>query len=84
MAKSIEQKAVDTLAATLSDARFRDHEFARIMIEQHPVIHQSFFRMLKSYITYIAVHAKHGYFPNAIHNEAIKAAEVVGILTKNP
>ena len=80
MAKSIEQKAVDALANTLSDSRFRDPEFARLMIEQHPIVHQSFFRLIHSYLTYIAVHAKHSYFPNGIGVEALKAEKLVEVL----
>ena len=84
MAKSIEQKVVEAIANGLSDSRFRHPEFAKLMIEEHPLIHKTFFQLLKSYMTYISVHARYDYYPNGIQQEAMEAEEIMKVIRKSP
>lgn len=71
MAKSIEQKAVDTLANALSDTRFRYSEFARLMSEQQPsIVHKPFFGLIVSYLSYISTSHKYGINVNNTAEEA--------------
>ncbi len=76
MAKSIEQKAVDSLVNALSDNRFRFYEFCRIMSEESPQVHKDFFRLLASYTNYLSVFDQHQYYPNATEQEAKISAQI--------
>lgn len=82
MAKSIEQKAVDSLAAALSDVRFRNYEFCRIMSEEFPAVHKKYFELMVSYMNYLAVFEKHGWYPNNVDKEAYISAKVVDDLNR--
>lgn len=82
MAKSIEQKAVESLASGLSDYRFRLHEFSRLMSEENPFVHREFFKLIVAYLNYLAVFDKYGWYPNGTQNESSAAAEVVETLNK--
>lgn len=80
MAKSIEQKAVDTLVNALSDTRFRNYEFSRLMVEESPLVHKQFFVLITSYLNYIATYADYNWYPNGTQEEAELAREVVDII----
>lgn len=80
MAKSIEQKAVETLTIALSDYRFRHYEFARLMVEESPFIHKQFFVLITAYMNYLSVYADHGWYPNGTEEEALLAREVIEII----
>lgn len=64
MAKSIEQKLVDTLATSLHDSRFNPTEFARLMTKQDPHVNVQFFNLMLTYMDYLTVFKKHGWYPN--------------------
>ena len=83
MAKSIEQKTVDTLANAISDNRFRIHEFSRLMVEQDPHIHQTFFLTLAGYINYLATFDKYGWYPNLTVKESQVASLVNQTIYEN-
>ena len=70
MAKSIEQKAVDALANAISDNRFRVHEFARLMVEQEPQVHKTFFGLIAGYVNYLSVFDNYGWYPNGTVKES--------------
>ena len=80
MAKSIEQKAVESLTNGLSNYQFRNDEFCRLMSEQPPFIHQEFFKLIVSYVNYLSIFDKHGWYPNGTENESKASAQVVGTL----
>lgn len=80
MAKSIEEKAVESLATALSDNRFRYHEFARLMTEQFPSIHKNFFTLTASYINYLAAYDRYGWYPNNTFEEAQMAGMLAHLL----
>lgn len=78
MAKSIEQKAVDVLANTISDSRFRVHEFSRLMVEQQPIVHQTFFLTLAGYINYLATFDKYKWYPNM----TVKESQIANLINE--
>ena len=77
MAKSMEQKAVEALASGLSNYEFRNYEFCRLMSEQNPFIHREFFKLIASYLNYLSVFEKHGWYPNGTERESAISAEIV-------
>ena len=77
MAKSIEQKAVEALAIGLGNYEFRNYEFCRLMAEQSPFVHREFFKLIASYLNYLSVFHKHGWYPNGVDTEAEISAEIV-------
>lgn len=77
MAKSIEEKAVQAIADAMMDGRFREHEFSRVMAEQNPLVHKTFFRLIFAYLNYISVFDRYGWSPNDNLTEAAMASEML-------
>ena len=82
MAKSIEEKAVDALATALTHTQFRPQEFCRIMTEQYPVVHKSFFQLLVGYINYLAVFESYNWYPDNTQRESHISSQVVDTMNR--
>ena len=64
MAKSIEQKAIDTLMNLVSDVRFREYEFIRLVAEQPVGLMRRFFGIILAFVEWYAISAKHNFYPD--------------------
>ena len=64
MAKSIEQKAMDTLMNLVSDVRFREYEFIRLVATQPVGLMRRFFGILLAFVEWYSISAKHDFYPD--------------------
>jgi hypothetical protein len=63
MAKSIEQKAIDTLMNLVSDVRFREYEFISLMATQPVGLMRRFFGILLAFVEWYSISAEHNSYP---------------------
>jgi len=63
MAKSIEQKAMDTLMNLVSDVRFREYEFIRLVATQPVGLMRRFFGILLAFVECYSFSAEHNAYP---------------------
>ena len=81
MAKSKEEKLADTLINALSDTRFRKARFSDILVEDSPThIRREVLSLMISYLKFISIYDKHGYYPNGIEEEAKIATHIINSL----
>ena len=64
MAKSIEQKAMDTLMNLVSDVRFREYEFISIVSQQPVGLMRRFFGIILAFVEWYSISAKHDFYPD--------------------
>ena len=80
MAKTVEEKAVASMLAAMSDKSFREHEFSRIMVEalynNRIPAHQDFMQVVYSFIVYLSTFDAYEYYPNGSKEMAQIAAYV--------
>lgn len=83
MAKSIEQKVVDTVLGGLDSSRFRIPEFSRIMAtETLAPQHLDFMGLIAGYMNYLATFAEYGYYPNGLYDECVIAQRIAPIINE--
>ena len=81
MAKSIEQKVVDTLVNAMADNRFRPAEFSRIMATETFIpAHFDFMSLVSAYMHYLAAFHEYGFYPNGLENECRIASRIAPIM----
>ena len=80
MAKTVEEKAVASMLAAMSDKSFREHEFSRLMVEalynNNLPAHQDFMQVVYSFIVYLSTYEVYGYYPNGSREMAGVASRV--------
>lgn len=76
MAKSQEQKLVDTISSSLSSMDFNAEEFCRLMILSNQMNHKRFFNLIVSYINYLAAYDQYSHYPNGIISESIISGKI--------
>ena len=64
MAKSIEQKAMDTLMNLVSDVRFREYEFISLVSQQPVGLMRRFFGIILAFVEWYSISAKHDFYPD--------------------
>jgi len=64
MAKSIEQKAMDTLMNLVSDVRFREYEFIKLVAEQPVGLMRRFFGIILAFVEWYAISASNNFYPD--------------------
>ena len=69
MAKSIEQKAIDTLMNLVSDVRFREYEFISLMATQPVGLMRRFFGIILAFVEWYSISAKHNFYPDNTDRE---------------
>ena len=62
MAKSIEQKAMDTLMNLVSDVRFREYEFISLVSQQPVGLMRRFFGILLAFVEWYSISAEHNIY----------------------
>jgi hypothetical protein len=82
MAKSIEEKLVDSITSSLSDSRFRYHEFSRILSEQGDSTRINFFTLMIGHLNFLDTYNKYRFYPNGEQLEAEFASKVVPVLNQ--
>jgi len=81
MAKSVEQKMVDTIIAGMDSKSFRPAEFSRLMAtETLPAQHFTFMGLIMGYMNYLATFSAYGYHPNNLYDECVIAEQVAPIM----